>query len=403
MNKIIIVGAGPTGVTLAWLMVRAGIKVTLIEAATDFKRTFRGEGLMPSGLDALEQMGLLPLSSDIVHAILDGWEVVLNGQSLFTVKEPFTVAEKPCTLISQPHFLQSVVNKLLDYEHFEFLAGQPVRDLIRDEQQRVSGVRLDEQHQIYADLVVGADGRNSLVRQKAGLSLTKSASAIDILWFELNSDSIPKTKNIFYSIVQDTSAFGVFRSSLGNLHIAVAIAKDLKNNWRKVNWREQLIAISPEWLAKILRDQQAHLSKPRLLSVQVGNCSQWHQPGVIILGDAAHPMSPIRAQGINMALRDAIVASNYLIPQLSDEIDYQLLDQALVDITADRQPEIIRIQQLQKAEIAQAEKLRNSHLLRSFVFHFAPILSPAIRLSWLHRQKQMRQGTSVVKKKNLDN
>ena len=109
-------------------------------------------------------------------------------------------------------------------------------------------------------------------------------------------------------------------------------------------------------------------------------------------------MSPIRAQGINMALRDALVASNYLIPQFLDKIDDQSLDQALSNIEAERQPEIIKIQKLQQAEIAQAEKLRHSQLLRSLVYNFAPILSPAIRFSWLHRQKQMRQGITTVKK-----
>ncbi len=398
MSKIIIVGAGPTGITLAWLLTQAGIAVTLIEAAPDFARTFRGEGLMPSGLDALEQMGLLPLAPDIPHTCLDGWEVIINGRSLFQVKEPFSSSEKPCTLISQPHFLESVLTKLLEYENFQFLSGQPVRDLIKDENQRVVGINLDQNHQIYADLVIGADGRNSLMRQKAGLFLKKSTNTIDILWFQLNADSVAQAENIFYSIVQDQSAFGIFRSSLGNLHIALAIAKETKNNWKQINWQKQLIAIAPNWLTKILKNKSTQLSKPLLLSVQVGHCPQWHKPGIMILGDAAHPMSPIRAQGINMALRDALVASNYLIPQFLGNINHQSLDQALSNIEAERKPEIIKIQKLQQAEIAQAEKLRHSQLLRSLVCNFAPIISPAIRWSWIHRQKQMRQGTTTVKK-----
>jgi len=398
MNKIVIVGAGPTGITLAWLLTQQGIAVTLIEAAPDFARTFRGEGLMPSGLAALEQMGLFPLAPDIPNTCLDGWEVILNGRSLFKVTEPFTTNEQPCTLISQPHFLESVLTKLLAYDNFQFISGKPVRDLIKGDREQVIGVSLGKQDQIYADLVVGADGRNSLIRQKAGILLQKSASAINILWFQLETESEAQVENIFYSIVQDSSAFGIFRSSLGNLHLALAIAQETKGNWKQIDWREKLIAIAPDWLTKILKDQQVQLSKPLLLSVQVGHCSQWHKPGIILLGDAAHPMSPIRAQGINMALRDALVASNYLIPQFLGKINDQSLDQALSNIEAERKPEIIKIQKLQQAEIAQAEKLRHSQLLRSLVFNFAPVLSPIIRFSWLHRQKQMRQGITTVKK-----
>jgi 2-polyprenyl-6-methoxyphenol hydroxylase-like FAD-dependent oxidoreductase len=107
-------------------------------------------------------------------------------------------------------------------------------------------------------------------------------------------------------------------------------------------------------------------------------------------------MSPIRAQGINMALRDAIVASNYLAPLLKDSLDRHALDKTLPKIQAAREPEIIRIQKLQQQELAQAEKLRHSALLRSLVLQFTPLISPFVRLSWLKRQKKLRQGITAV-------
>lgn len=395
-NQVVIVGAGPTGATLALLLVKQGITVTLIEAARDFQRTFRGEGLMPSGLAALEQMELLSLIDIIPHTTLDGWQVIINGRSLFRVNEPFETGGKPCTLVSQPHFLTEVIQQANNYQHFQLLQGEPVRELLKDDGGRVRGVKLRGDREIAADLVIAADGRNSTIRKQAGLELIRFSSAIDILWFKLSAGSLLQQENIFYSIVQDNSSFGLFRSSQGELHIGWGLHKDDDYDWKQVNWRTKLAATSPEWLARHIRDENTTISAPQLLSVVVGRCSQWYKPGLLLLGDAVHPMSPIRAQGINMALRDAIVTSNYLVPLWQKEINYQAIDRVLPKIQADREPEIIRIQKLQQAELAQAEKLHHSPLLRSLVTQFAPLISPFVRFSWLKRQKKLRQGIISV-------
>jgi 2-polyprenyl-6-methoxyphenol hydroxylase-like FAD-dependent oxidoreductase len=134
-----------------------------------------------------------------------------------------------------------------------------------------------------------------------------------------------------------------------------------------------------------------------LLTVVVGRSDRWSIPGLLLLGDTVHPMSPIRAQGINMAFRDAIVAANYLVPLLNQpEINSSRIDTVLPQIQQAREPEIIRIQQLQAQEIAQAEKLRRSAFLRWGAKTFTPIIRPGIRTSWLRRQKQLRQGVTKV-------
>ena len=101
MTQVVIVGAGPAGAALALLLGQRGISVKLVEAATTFRRTFRGEGLMPSGLDALDQMGLSPVLDRIPHRALDAWEFWLNQRLLFRVAEPIEPGGKPCTLVSQ--------------------------------------------------------------------------------------------------------------------------------------------------------------------------------------------------------------------------------------------------------------------------------------------------------------
>jgi 2-polyprenyl-6-methoxyphenol hydroxylase-like FAD-dependent oxidoreductase len=396
--QVIIVGAGPTGATLALMLVKKGIKVKLIEASRDFQRQFRGEGLMPSGLDALEQMDLLKLLADIPHRTIDAWEFLFSEGSLFKVNEPIETKGKYTTLISQPHLLAAIIQQAETYSHFEFIQGEAAKDfLLKDN--RIGGVKLASGTEINADLVIAADGRNSIMRKKAGIDLTKLQSDTNILWFKLDSGDLAKSSNIFYSIVnlQSKEAFGLFRSSSGQLHIGWALHADDQDDWKNVNWVEKLAVTSPTWLAEHILKHQASLTQPLLLSVVVGRCDRWSVPGLLLLGDAAHPMSPIRAQGINMALRDAIVAANHLVPILSNSAaNHNQIDAVLPLIHREREPEIIRIQQLQAQEMGQAELLHKSAFVRWGVKTFAPIIAPGIKYSWLRRQKQLRQGVTKV-------
>lgn len=394
--QVIIVGAGPTGAVLALMLVKKGIKVKLIEASRDFKRQFRGEGLMPSGLDALEQMDLLKLLSNVPHRTIDGWEFLLSKRSLFKVNEPIEATGSCTTVVSQPHLLEAIIQQAQTHPQFEFIQGEAVQDLLLTDN-RVCGVKLASGTEINADLVIGADGRNSLIRQKAGIDLTKLHSSINILWFKLDSGTLSRSSNIFYSIIQGQDAFGLFRASSGQLHLGWGLHADDNYDWKSVNWVEKLAATSPPWLAEHILKHQASLTKPMLLSVVVGRCDRWSIPGLLLLGDAVHPMSPIRAQGINMAFRDAIVAANHLVPILSNSAaNLSQIDAVLPLIQLEREPEIIRIQQLQAQEMGQAELLHNSAFVRWGAQTFAPIISPGIKYSWLKRQKQLRQGVTKV-------
>ncbi len=398
MIQIVIVGAGPTGATMALLLSKKGIAVKLVEASRDFKRLFRGEGLMPSGLDALEQMNLLGLLAEVPHQAIDAWEFLLSGRTLFRVDEPIETNGKHCTtVVSQPHLLAAIIEQAETYPSFEFIQGEPVQDLLSSSG-RVSGVKLASGQEITADLVIAGDGRNSVIRKKAGLSLTKLQNNLDILWFKLDSGSFAKSKNIFYSILQGREGFGLFRASSGQFHIGWGLHADDNYDWQQVDWNEKLAATSPPWLAEHILKHRQSLTKPMSLSVVVGRCDRWSIPGLLLLGDAVHPMSPIRAQGINMAFRDVIVAVNHLVPLLTQtSTDLNKIDATLSQIQLEREPEIRRIQQLQAQEVAQAELLRNSAFLRWGAKTFTTIIRPGIRASWLRRQKQLRQGVTKVR------
>ncbi len=395
MTQVVIVGAGPAGATLTLVLVKRGIAVKLIEASRNFQRVFRGEGLMPSGVDALEQMGFSSILEGIPHRSLSSWEFIIDNRSLFQVAEPIEFGGKSTTLVSQPALLEALIEEASNYSHFEFVHGTPVQDLVWSDG-RVSGVKLGDDRVYNADLVIGADGRNSMVRQRASLEIEQKSQSFNILWFKMADSPHFQSENVFYSIVNGRHAFGLFQGSAGNLQMGWALRAD-DPDWKQVDWVEMFAAVSPPWLAEHVRQNAETLERPVLLSVVVGRCPRWSTPGLLLLGDAAHPMSPIRAQGINMALRDVIVAANYLVPLLLAGAEYGNIDAALLQIQAEREPEIKRAQQLQAEEAAQAELLGNSAVLRWAVSNFAPLIRWRVRSSWIKRQRQLRQGVTLVK------
>lgn len=421
---VVIVGAGPTGATLALLLSQRGIAVTLVEAARNFRRIFRGEALMPSGLAALEQMGLLPLLETLPHRSLDAWEFVINDRALFRAPEPFEPGGRACTLVSQPAFLEAVIQRCQAFPQFTFLSGSAVQDLLWQSElrsvdavdappiasgtetapnqgDRVAGIKLSEGRRIEADLVIATDGRNSLLRQRAQLSLTEAPHEFDLRWFQLPDHPRLQTESVFTSYLKGTQGFGLFRSAEGNLQLGLICPIDRTRSPEmggSAMGRSALLEAAPDWLAQHCQRHAAAIEKSTFLPVLIGFCPQWFRPGLLLLGDAAHPMSPIRAQGINMALRDAIVAVNHLVPVLLAGADrppvrHAAIDATLPQIQNDRSPEIQRIQQLQAEETQLADRLRRNPVLRSLVSLSSPWFSLPLQQIWQRKQRSLRQGT----------
>ena len=396
MMQVVIVGSGPTGAALALLLVKRGIAVTLVEAAKDAYRVFRGEGLMPSGLDAIAQMGLSTMLEGVPHRQIDAWEFVVGDRQLFRVDEPMG-SNRPCTLVSQPPLLETLISEAQLHPEFEFIPGVPVKDLLYSND-RITGVKLGDGREIPAALVIGTDGRNSVVRQRAELELVKQQNSIDVLWFKLAAHPRFVADNVFYSILNGGSGFSVFHGAeSGKLHLAWVLSADDKTDRKHTGWAETFASRSPAWMAEHFRNCADTIESPMRLSVVVGRCPRWHRPGIILLGDAAHPMSPVRAQGINMAFRDVIVAANHLVPLLKAGANSEDIDLALSRIQAEREPEIIRAQELQAQEAWKGEQLRKNGLLRLLMMQAAPFLGEKIKQFWVKGQYELRQGVTEVK------
>ncbi|TVQ09728.1 MAG: FAD-dependent oxidoreductase [Leptolyngbya sp. DLM2.Bin27] len=398
MANVIIVGAGPAGATLALLLARCGIAVTLIEAARDFQRQFRSEGLMPSGLDALHQMGLDSLLETIPHRPLSAWEFWLNDRRLFRADEPLG-CDRPCTLVSQPPLLAALVQMAQAQPGFDWLAGTAVKDLLWHHDRAV-GVQLADGHTIEADLVIGADGRASLTRQRANLPLETQPKSIDVLWFKLPAPAGYEADNRFCTVVKGGRVFSLFHGAeAGQLHLAWAISPEEPT--QRDDWAETFAALVPPGLVDHIRAVGDAITPPQRLSVVVGRCPRWHCPGLLLLGDAAHPMSPVRAQGINLALRDVVVAANHLVPVLKipgeAAVDPTAIDSALGRIQAEREPEIVEAQQLQAHEASRGELLRRFGPVRQGLSTLSPGVGPLVKQVWVNQQRPLRQGITAVR------
>ncbi|WP_411869812.1 FAD-dependent oxidoreductase [Vulcanococcus limneticus] len=397
---VVVVGAGPAGCTLALQLARAGVPVTLVEARAGFARQFRGDALMPSGLEALARMGLWDLFERLPRRPLHGWSLRVEGRELFRVAEPLGSLQ-PCTLMRQQDLLEAVIAEGRQLPALQWRSGVAVTGLLR-EGERVVGVRLADGEALPAALVVAADGRDSPLRQQAGLTLLRPAAPIDVLWFRLPGHPQLERRNDFLTLVGGGAIASAFGGADGQLQIGWVLAPgEPQPQLAAAAWCERFAALAPPWLAEHLRGSAVALQGPLRLRVQVGLAPRWWQPGLLLLGDAAHPMSPVRAQGINMALRDSLVAAEALIPlwrapggagSAGPAPAWEPLDRTLAVIQARREPEIRRMQALQAAEARQGRLIGHRALLRRLLAAAAPLLGPLARASWLRRQKPLREG-----------
>ncbi len=397
-KRVIIVGAGPAGTSLGLLLARSGIAVTLIEQELTFERVFRGEGLMPAGMEALSQMGLQTLLSRVPHCRLESWNIHLGGNQVFVIPEP-DLGEMSLSIVSQPALLQGIVDEASQYENFDFQTGCQVQDLLWDDHQ-VVGVKVktaNEISDIRADLVVGCDGRGSLVRRKAGLAIDLQPDQYDVLWFKLPAPERLQSTCQFYLMAKARQhPASCYTSWDGWLQYGLILPKGGLGKLGNADWLSVATSSAPDWLAKHVLAQREAVTEPVRLNVVVGQCQQWWVPGALLLGDAAHPMSPVRAQGINLALRDAIVATNHLVPALNSNLAN--IETALLAIQQERMPEVVRSQTLQLREANGLKVIRSSPWKLAIAQQILPIVGKLswVQQTWLNRQHDLRHGSQPV-------
>jgi len=315
-----IVGGGPGGVMLSLLLARRGVPVTLLEMHKDFDREFRGDTIHPSTLEILDQIGLAAPLHQIPHTTVTGPTIQFADGPF----QPFDLRRLKTKfpyilLVPQSRFLEFITAEARKYPQFRLVMHAQVQRLVVEEGV-VRGVRYttdDGWHEVRAALTVGADGRFSQVRRLAGIEPVKSSPPMDVLWFRLPH------------LPEDPRAESGLLGGIGMGRIFIVL--DRADYWQAglvfpKGKYQQLKAQGVEVLRKTIAEIEPRFAKNAecltdwqqvsLLSVEANLCPRWHQKGLLLIGDAAHVMSPVGGVGINYAIQDAVVAANILAAPL---------------------------------------------------------------------------------------
>lgn len=376
VGRVVIVGAGPAGAALAYLLARRGVKVTLLERHSGFERTFRGDGLQPSGIDAFDQMGLGDRLRELPQAVVHTIEIYRGGRRrarLVTGSLGFIPR-----FIPQPAVLSMLTGESRRHPSFQLHMGTAVRDLIRAGD-RVVGVQAegsDGPREFTADLVIGADGRYSTVRKRAGFAELRSPQHFDVLNFIVPFPDFWPDRTTVRLEMGPGCLTGGIPTADGRLWMGMTIQKGEYKALRAAGpdgFTEELLRRTSPDLAAHLRANAEALERPVLLDVIVGRLETWTAPGLLLLGDAAHPMAPNGGQGINVALRDALVAANHLCAVLTRGNNAADIDTASQRTAAERMPEIVAIQEHQRKQTQTF--LRSDRLSSRLAMWLLPLLA----------------------------
>jgi 2-polyprenyl-6-methoxyphenol hydroxylase-like FAD-dependent oxidoreductase len=306
---------------LALLLARRGVPVTLLEAHPTFDRDFRGDTIHPAILEILDEIGLADRLHERQHVKMygptlpgtDDQTLLFDFRRLLKTRFPYIM------WMPQPIFLGFIAEEAKTYPSFRLVMGANVRQTI-EEDGVVRGVRYqaaDGWHEVRAALTVGADGRFSRLRKLAGFEPIQTSSPVELLWFRL-----PRLPG-------DPPGTGIVSPRIGKGRIMILI--DRADHWQVGYFfpagnyaklreagvaaiRRDIVAMEPRFAENVkgLTDWQ-QLS---LLSVASSRCRRWYKPGLLLIGDAAHTMTPAAGSGIKYAIEDAVVAANILAAPL---------------------------------------------------------------------------------------
>ena len=314
-------GGGPAGLMLALLMARRGVGVILLEAHLDFDREFRGNTINPSAMEVLAQLGLERRLLGLRHAKVRRF-TIQDGERRETFADFSRLKTRyPYVLmLPQARFLELVAAEAERYPNFQLVMGARVRDLVI-ERGAVRGVRYrteDGAHEVRARLTVGTDGRFSRLRRLAGLEAGASSPPMDVFWFNLSREE------------GDPEGAGtVFRCGRGSLlvfmdhfeywQVGYIIHKGHYARLKEAGLpalRRSVAELAPEFADRV--GELGEWGEGSLLSVESDRLRRWYRPGLLLLGDAAHVISPVGGVGISLAIQDAVVAANVLVEPLTN-------------------------------------------------------------------------------------
>ncbi|MFS7358946.1 FAD-dependent oxidoreductase [Rahnella inusitata] len=313
-----IVGGGPAGLMLGYLLARKGIDVTVLEKHRDFLRDFRGDTIHPSTLDIIWQLGFLDEFLKLPHQRAEKLYGEINGKE--TTLADFSHLPTQCKFIAfmpQWDFLNFIAGKAAVLPNFRLIHNAQVLSL-QEDNGKVTGVMAEvdgEQQAFHADLVVGCDGRNSIVREQAGMEIRRFGAPRDVLWLKINK----RPDDPEWSMGHRGPKKNFIMIDRGDYwQCGYSIAKDSLDALKAQGippFIDLLAEVSPFGRAR-LQEDIASWDDVRLLVIRIDRLKEWAKPGLLCIGDAAHAMSPIGGVGVNLAIQDAVATANIITQPL---------------------------------------------------------------------------------------
>ncbi len=375
-----VVGGGPAGMMLGFLLARAGVDVIVLEKHADFLRDFRGDTIHPSTLELMYELGLLEEFLRRPHQQLSQVSAEIEGVSI-TVADfsHLPTHSKFIAFMPQWDFLNFIAEKAKRYPQFHLHMLSDVVDLL-EENGRVTGVRAttaEGELLVRADLTVGADGRRSTARAKGGLTVIDLGAPIDVLWMRMTRqpDDPNQTLGRFQTgktlVTLNRGDYWQCAYVIPKGGLAAIQQRGLPA------FRQDIAEIAPFLAART--EEIAQWNDVKLLTVAVDHLRVWWRSGLLCIGDSAHAMSPIGGVGINLAIQDAVAAANALVsPLLRGAVN----DGHLRSVQRRRHFPTKMTQRMQV--------FLHRHFLGPSLDHRAPIRVPAVlrllqRFRWLRR------------------